>query len=64
MVDRLHISELNRTKRPLAIALSGMDRGLKGRDEENDVTNVQYKSNRNCHYESAHIINILFIIYK
>jgi hypothetical protein len=27
-------------------------RGLRGRDDEGNVTNVQYKSNWNCHYES------------
>jgi hypothetical protein len=42
----------NRTKKPLAIALSGVGRELKGRDDGGNVTNVQYKSNRNCHYES------------
>jgi hypothetical protein len=32
--------------------------GAEGRDDEGDVTNTQYKSNQNCHYESPHIINI------
>jgi hypothetical protein len=26
--------------------------GLRGRDDEDNVNNVQYKSNWNCHYES------------
>jgi hypothetical protein len=26
--------------------------GLEGRDDEDSVTNVQYKSDQNCHYES------------
>jgi hypothetical protein len=33
MVDGLHIPICNRTRKPLAIALSGMGRGLKGRDD-------------------------------
>jgi hypothetical protein len=36
--------------RKLAIALSEMGRGLKGRDNGVNVTNVQYKSIWNCHY--------------
>jgi hypothetical protein len=32
----------NRTKDPLAIALSGEGRGLKGTDGAGDLTNVQY----------------------
>jgi hypothetical protein len=47
MVDGLHIPIWNRAKKPLAIALSGVGRGDGG-----SVTNVQYKSNRNCYYES------------
>jgi hypothetical protein len=34
MVDGLHIQ--NRTKKPLAIALSGAERGLRGRDGGSD----------------------------
>jgi hypothetical protein len=40
MVDGLHIPIWNRTKKPLAIALSGMGRGLKGRDNGGNVNNV------------------------
>jgi hypothetical protein len=36
----------------VAIALSGVGKELRGRDEGGNVTNVQCKSNRNCHYES------------
>jgi hypothetical protein len=43
----------NKTKKPLAIALGGVGRRLRGRDDGDDVTNVQYKSNQNCHYESS-----------
>jgi hypothetical protein len=57
MVDGLHIPIWNRTKKPLAIALSGVGRRLRG-DDGGIVNNVQYKSNQNCHYESPHIINI------
>jgi hypothetical protein len=39
----------------LAIALRGMGRGLKERDDGDNVTNVQYNSNQNCHYETPFI---------
>jgi hypothetical protein len=52
MVYGLHITIWNRTKKPLAIALGGAGMGLRGRDYGDNVTNVQYKSNQNCHYES------------
>jgi hypothetical protein len=51
MVDGLHIPIGNRTRKPLAIALSEVRRRLRGRDDGVNVTNVQYKSNWNCHYE-------------
>jgi hypothetical protein len=41
MADGLRIPIWNRTKKPLAIALSG---GGRGRDKGGDVTNVQYNS--------------------
>jgi hypothetical protein len=41
----------DRTRKPLAIALSGVEEGLRGRDDRGDVNNVQRKSNWNCHYE-------------
>jgi hypothetical protein len=50
VVDGLHIPIWNRTKKPLAIALSGVERGLKGRAYGGDITNVWNKSNQNCHY--------------
>jgi hypothetical protein len=31
----------NRTKKPLAIALSGVGRGLRGREDGGNVNNVQ-----------------------
>jgi hypothetical protein len=40
MVDGLHILKRNRTKKPLAVALSGAGRGLKGRDGRGDLTNI------------------------
>jgi hypothetical protein len=40
MVDGLHIPILDRTKKPLATALSGEGRGLVGRDNGGNVTNV------------------------
>jgi hypothetical protein len=45
MVDGLQIPIWNRTKKPLAIALSGVGRGLKGTDNGGNVNKVQYKSN-------------------
>jgi hypothetical protein len=35
-----------------SFALSGAGRGLMDRDNGGDVTNIQYKPNWNCHYES------------
>jgi hypothetical protein len=52
MVDGLHIPIRKRTKKSLTIALSGVGRRLRGRHDEGNVNNVQYKSNQNCHYES------------
>jgi hypothetical protein len=52
MVDGLHILTQNRTKKPLAIALSGAWRGLRGRDGGGDLTNVQHKPIWNHHNES------------
>jgi hypothetical protein len=49
MVDGLQMPILNRTKKPLAIALSEVGWGG---DNGGDVTNIQHKSNQNCHYES------------
>jgi hypothetical protein len=64
MIYGLHIPIWNRTKKPLAIAFSGVWRGLRGKDNGNNVTNVQYKSNQNCHYESPlHNEYILIKIY-
>jgi hypothetical protein len=40
MVDRIHIPIWNKTKKPLAIALSGVRRGLRGRDDGGNVNNV------------------------
>jgi hypothetical protein len=58
MVDGLHIPIWNRTKKPLAVALSGVGKGMRDKDYGDNVNNEQYKSNRNCHYESPHIMNI------
>jgi hypothetical protein len=55
MADGLHIPMWNRTKKPFAIALSRMGRGLRGRDDGGNVNNVQYKPNWNCHYESPSV---------
>jgi hypothetical protein len=52
IVGRLHILIWNRTKKPLSIALSRAGKGLRGRDNGGNLTNVQYKSNQHCHYEA------------
>jgi hypothetical protein len=55
MVDGLHIPIPNRTKKPLATALSRAGKGVRGRDDGGNATNVQHKSNLNCHSESPSI---------
>jgi hypothetical protein len=52
IVVGIYIPIWNGRKKPLAIALSGAGRGLRGRDNGSDLTNVQYKPNENCHHES------------
>jgi hypothetical protein len=49
LMDFMYLYE---TKKPLAIALSGVVIGQRERDYGGNITNVQYKPNRNCHYES------------
>jgi hypothetical protein len=58
MFDGFHILIRNRTKKPLAIALSGAGRGLRGRDGGSELTNIQYKPIWNCHNESPRTTNI------
>jgi hypothetical protein len=48
MADGLHILIWNRTKKPLVIALMRAGRKLRGRDDEGNVSNVQYNPNQNC----------------
>jgi hypothetical protein len=48
----LHIHIQNRTKKPLAIAISGVGRESRGRDGEGDLNNVQCKAIQNCQSES------------
>jgi hypothetical protein len=48
--------------KPLTIALSGVRRWLRGRDDGGDITNVQYKPNRKCHYESPSPYNEYILI--
>jgi hypothetical protein len=52
MVYGLHIPIWNRTKKPLAIAVNRVGRGLRGRHNGSNVTNVEYKCNWNFHNES------------
>jgi hypothetical protein len=54
----LHSPMWNKAKKPLAIALNGVWRELRGRDNGGNVNNVQYKSNGNCHYKCLNIMNI------
>jgi hypothetical protein len=49
MMDFIYI--WNKLKKPLTIAVSGVGRGLRRRDNGGDVTNVQYKPHQNCHYD-------------
>jgi hypothetical protein len=58
MVDRHRIFIWNRTKKPLAIALSGVGRGLRERDGGGNLTKVQYKLIWNYHNESPCTTNI------
>jgi hypothetical protein len=44
MVEDLHRSIQNRMKNPLVIALSVVGKRLRGRDDGDNVNNVQYKS--------------------
>jgi hypothetical protein len=54
----LHNVHINRTKKPLAIALGGVEWGLQGRYDGGDLTKVQYKPNQKYHYKLPHIMNI------
>jgi hypothetical protein len=47
-MDLMYLYEIEQRK--LAIALSGVGRGLRGRDNRDNVTNVQYKSIHNFHH--------------
>jgi hypothetical protein len=58
MVNEFHVPIRNGTKKPLAIAWSGVGRELKGKDDGDNVNNTQYKNNSNCHYKSPLIMNI------
>jgi hypothetical protein len=53
MVDGLHILVWNRTKKHLAIALSGVGSASRERDNGDDLANVQHKPVWNCHNESS-----------
>jgi hypothetical protein len=62
-MDFIYLYELEQ-KEPLAIALSGAERGLRlGETMRANVTNVQYKPNQNCHYDSS-LYNTCFLIKK
>jgi hypothetical protein len=61
MTDGLHIPIQSRTKKPLAIVLNGVGRRSRGRNDGGDATNIQYKPNLNCHYESSLYNNYILI---
>jgi hypothetical protein len=63
MVYRFHIVVWNGTKKPLAIALSGVGRGLRGRDDGDDLVNVWYKANQNSLWIPLYKKYILIKIY-
>jgi hypothetical protein len=46
----LHIPIWNRAKKPLAISLSGVGKGLRGNDNGGNVNNVQCKTNQNYEF--------------
>jgi hypothetical protein len=54
VVNGLNILIWNSTKKSLANALSGIERGLREGGDGCDPTNVQYKPNHSCHYKSPH----------
>jgi hypothetical protein len=62
MVDGLHIFIWNRTKKPLAITLSGASRELRGRDGGWDRTKAQYKPFWKCHSESPMYNKYILVI--
>jgi hypothetical protein len=58
MIDRLHIP-IWKTKKPIAIALSGVGRGLRGRGDGGNINNVQYVQ-LELSLWIPHVINISF----
>jgi hypothetical protein len=58
MVDGFHIPVWNRTKKSLAIALDGVEKGLRGRDDEGNVNNVQISLTGTVTLNSPHIMLI------
>jgi hypothetical protein len=53
-MDFTHRIRKRTKKKPLAIVLSGVGRKLRGRDNGDNVNNVQYKTDQNCHCKSPH----------
>jgi hypothetical protein len=49
MIDGLHIHKGSKMTKPLAIALSGLGRGLWQGDGGGDLTNIQCKAIQNRH---------------
>jgi hypothetical protein len=48
-MDFIHLYEIEQRN---LLKLSGVEKGLRGRDNGGYITNVQCKANWNCHYES------------
>jgi hypothetical protein len=64
MVDGLCVFIWNRTMKPLANAVSGSGKDLRGEDGGSDLTNVQCKSVQNCHNESSCTMNTFSLFLK
>jgi hypothetical protein len=61
LIDFIYLYETE-LKKTLPIALGGVGRGLRGRDDDGNVNNVQYKSDWNCHFRSPSQCNEYILI--
>jgi hypothetical protein len=58
-MDFVYLYEIEqRTKKPLASASSGVEKGSKGRDDMGNLTNAQCKPICNCHDKFPCTMNI------
>jgi hypothetical protein len=58
LIGFIHMYQIERMMKSLAIALSGVGRGSRRGDRGGDLINVQYKTIQNCHNESSLYTNI------